>query len=145
MSILRYTLGIGCFAALSFLAACSSTPSQPSGTADIYESINDDVIHYNEEQSAEQQQQSFIKSLIDDIRSLYFRQHYDDAEAQAERLVRLSSDNPEAYYWLTRIKLALGDYQQAYSMASQGLNYARQIGLKRELEHLQRQAQMGAN
>lgn len=130
---------------LSYLAACSSTPSSGSADVNIYESLTDDVIDYNNEPSSEQKNQQFVNDLITDIRNSFFRQNYEDAEAQAERLIRIGNDNPEGYYWLTRIKLALGDYQQAYNIASQGLNYADQVGMKRELEHLQRQAQMGAN
>lgn len=129
---------------LSYLTACSSASSSKPANVSIYESLTDDVIDYNNEPSSEQKNQQFVNDLITDIRNSFFRQNYEDAEAQAERLIRIGNDNPEGYYWLTRIKLALGDYQQAYNVASQGLNYASQIGMKRELEHLQRQAQMGA-
>lgn len=141
------SLLIAVLAGFIYLAGCSSTPSSsPSPSGNIYDSVTkDDVGFVAEEKSDDEKHQEFVKNLVDDVRNLYLRRNYEEAEIQAERLIRLGNNNPEGYYWLTRVKLAVGDYQQAYNAASQGLNYANRTGLKRELEHLQRQAQMGTH
>lgn len=143
----QFPLLIAVLSGFLYLAACSSTPSSsPSAEKNIYDSVTkDDVSYAGEEKSEEEKHQEFINNLVEEVRTLFLRRNYEEAEIQAERLIRVGTNNPEGYYWLTRVKLAVGDYQQAYNAASQGLNYATKTGLKRELEHLQRQAQMGAN
>lgn len=127
-----------------YLAGCGSNQTTSEKT-DIYASLKSDDIGYSQELSEDEKNQQFLKELTIEVRTLYLRKNYEDAEIQAERLLRLNSNVAEPYYWLTRIKLALGEHQQAYNLASQGLNYSGSIGMKRELEHLQRQAQMGAD
>lgn len=127
-----------------YLAGCASNQSS-SESADVYASLKNDEIAYRQEPNAAEEEQTFIKELTAEVRNLYLHQDYEEAEAQAERLLRINSNAAEPYYWLARIKLALHNYQQAYNLTSQGLNYSTNTGMTRELEHLQRQAQMGAN
>lgn len=133
---------------LLFLAACSSTGTQTSKKdepVDIYSALTDDEVQYRDEQQrpASDLDQALVQEHITKIRNLYFRKSYKEAQAMAERLLRLDANLPEAYYWLARVHMEQADYQHAYDMASKGLSVADNPNLKRELERIQRQAQMG--
>ncbi|OED50975.1 hypothetical protein ACH42_00450 [Endozoicomonas sp. (ex Bugula neritina AB1)] len=131
------------------LSGCLSSPSQKTSDEDIYSALrNDDVEYRDERQSAQENDHSkeFIREQVAQVRRLFFQKDYAQASEQAESLVRLAPQSAEAYYWLARVRLEVGDYQQAYTMASKGVSIApKHSSLKTELERLQRQAQLGAN
>lgn len=145
---LRLTKLIGALSLAFFAFACSSTGEQ-SGTkkdqGDIYDALKNDEIQYRDqaERPASDLDQELVQQHITQIRNQYFRKNLSEATVIAERLLRLDSNIPEAYYWLARIRLDQGDYQQAYNMATKGLTVTEDPNLKREMERVQRQAQMG--
>ncbi len=130
------------------LSGCLSSPSKKESNEDIYAALrNDDIQYRDERQSAMVNDNSpeFVREKVDEVRRLYFQREFAKASEMAESLIRLAPQNPEAYYWLARVRLEVGDYQQAYNMASKGVSLAQKnSSLKAELERLQRQAQLGA-
>lgn len=128
-----------------FLGACSSAPKKEASQVDIYSALTDDNVQYRgaAEKPSSDIDPQVIQEHITNIRNLYFRKHLGEAQVIAERLLRLDSNLPEAYYWLARIQLEQGDFQQSYNLASKGITVASDNNLKRELERIQRQAQMG--
>lgn len=133
---------------LAFLAfACSSTGEKAETKKDtnIYDSLNNDEIQYRDDaqRPSSDLDQELVQQHITQIRNQYFRKNLAEATVIAERLLRLDSNIPEAYYWLARIRMDQGDFQQAYNMATKGISVTDNANLKRELERVQRQAQMG--
>ncbi len=134
---------IACFILFLFITACG-TQAPKKETGNIYDSItNDEILYHGQEKSAAELDQELIQQHLVQIRNLYFRKNYDEAQVLAERLVRLDANLPEAYYWIARVYIQQGDFQQAYNMATKGISVADNSNLKRELERVQRQAQMG--
>lgn len=132
------------------LTACSSgggskSTEKAADQGDIYNALLNDEVQYRDE--AERPSSDLDKELvqqhINQIRSLYFRKNLSEAQVIAERLLRLDANIPEAYYWLARINMDQADYQNAYNMATKGISVTDNPNLKRELERVQRQAQMG--
>ncbi|CAA0114343.1 Uncharacterised protein [BD1-7 clade bacterium] len=131
------------------LSGCLSSPSKKEDAdEDIYAALRDDDIEYRDERQValvNDTSPEFVREKIDEIRSLFFQKDYAKASEMAEGLVRQAPQNPEVYYWLSRVRLEVGDYQQAYEMASKGVSLSgKGSSLKAELERLQRQAQLGA-
>ena len=143
---LRFLKLICSLSVLFFIAACSSTGTEKdSESVDIYSALVDDEVQYRDDKQrpASDLDQELVQEHLTKIRNLYFRKNYKEAQELAERLLRLDANLPEAYYWLARIHMEQADYQGAYDMASKGLSVADNANLMRELERIQRQAQMG--
>ena len=135
---------------LIILTACGS-PSRreqvrtQEAQQDIYAALkNDNIEYHEEEQIITKQSPEFLTNGINELRSLYFRKKYDEATDLSIRLLKLEPSLTEVYYWKARIAMDHSDFQQAYNMASKGLSYVEDIHMKRELERVQGQAQMGA-
>ncbi len=140
--ILLFTILTGC-------AKQSSRPQEPE--EDIYAALrNDGDISQRQRRGDDeanrngQMSEAAVNDRIEEVRNLYFDQAYDDAEALSERILRVAPSAAENYYWLARIKLAQGESQQAYDIATKGMELAQQSGLKREMKRIQRQAEVGA-
>lgn len=128
-------------------ACVSSTSSQDnSEPVDIYGALRNDNIQYRTEGDQEVSQTSpeFIDGKLREIRNAFFRKDYETAGDTAERLLRIDGNVAEAYYWLSRIRMEQADFQQAYDFASRGLSVSPERNMQRELERIQRAAQMGA-
>ena len=136
---------------LAVLAGCAKQSSRPQEPEeDIYAALRDDGQVGQRQRQAEssansngQMSEAAVDDRIEEVRNLYFDQAYDDAEALSERLIRVAPYAAENYYWLARIKLAQGESQEAYDIATKGMDLAQQSGLKRELKRIQRQAEVG--
>ncbi len=140
--ILLFTILTGC-------AKQSSRPQEPE--EDIYAALrNDGDISQRQRRGDDeanrngQMSEAAVNDRIEEVRNLYFDQAYDDAKALSERILRVAPSAAENYYWLARIKLAQGESQQAYDIATKGMELAQQSGLKREMKRIQRQAEVGA-
>lgn len=146
---IRLTSFICFFSLIALLSGCSSTSSSSSQSEgadeDIYASLKDDKVQYRDGrgQNAQVSDQKLVSQQVTEIRTLYFRREYTAALEKAERLLRLEPNSGEAYYWLARIYMDQADYSQAYNMATKGLSVTGNPNLKRELERVQSQAQMG--
>lgn len=130
---------------MALLAACASPPppGRDDAPVDIYAALKDDRIAYRDGREVPESDAA-VADRIAEVRNLYFEREYVEASALAERLVRVAPYEPENYYWLARIKMALSDYQQAYNMATKGMTVTDDPALKRELKRVQRQAEIGA-
>ena len=136
-------------AVLSGCAKQSSRPQEPE--EDIYAALrNDGEVSQRQRQADNdanrngQMSEAAVGDRIEEVRNLFFDQAYDDAEALSERLIRVAPYAAENYYWLARVKLAKGESQQAYDIATKGMELAQQSGLKREMKRIQRQAEIGS-
>lgn len=129
------------------LSACSSTGPQTGKEepVDIYASLHSDEVQYRDDtqRPSSDLDPAVIQQHITQIRNMYFRKNLSEASVIAERLLRLDANIAEAYYWLARINMDQSDYQQAYNLAIKGMSVTDNANLKRELERIQRQAQMG--
>jgi tetratricopeptide (TPR) repeat protein len=134
-----------------FLASCVvQPPKKEEKPVDIYESIRNDVIQYRHEPDQQraivQAGSDYINNQINQVRELFFQKDYEQASQLAERLVRQAPNNPDAYYWLARIRLEVADYDQASQMALKGLSVSQKgSNVRKELQRVQQQAMIGAN
>lgn len=132
---------------LSTLVACGSSPSRdkPKEEEDIYAALkNDEIQYHQEEKQITKHSPEYLINGINELRALYFRKKYDEANELSIRLIKLAPSLTEAYYWKARIAMDLSDYQQAYNMCEKGLSHVEDPNMQRELERIMRQAQMGA-
>lgn len=132
---------------ISVLIGCGSSEPKPEvPVTDIYDAlVNDEINYKSEDEDVSAVTPEYLDSQLRQIRSKFFRQQYDDAADLSERLLRIDGNISEAYYWLARIRIEQADYQQAYEMATKGLTISPSRNMKRELERVQRSAQVGAN
>lgn len=131
------------------LAACAPTgPKQQEPERDIYAALTNDEIQYRNDNDVQEQANAsspeFATDQIEQICNLYFRKKLTEAAEEAERLLRIDSQQPEAYYWLARIRMDQGDFASANELASKGLMVVYDQNLKNELERVQGITQMGA-
>lgn len=131
------------------LAACAPTgPKKQDSERDIYAALTNNEIQYRSQDNAPEQDNAstsaFAVDQIEKIRNLYFRKKLAEAADEAERLLRIDSQQPEAYYWLARIRMDQGDFSSANELANKGLRVVYDENLKRELERVQGITQMGA-
>jgi len=130
------------------LSACSSGPSQQEkkeAEVDIYDQLKNDNVQYaTEEGPATVGSPEFVLKNLADVRAAYFRKQYDSAQKLCKRIISVSPDAVEAYYWLARIAVDENDYNQAYNMASKALTLAKEPNMKAELKRIQVMTQMGA-
>lgn len=133
---------------ISLLVACNSTTQEQQQSTDIYAALRNDQIQYrsdDEGQEVSQTSPEFIDQKVREIRNLFHRRDYDSCVDAAERLLRIDGNIAEAYYWLARVRIEQGDFQQAYDIAGRGLSTAPAKNMKRELERIKGIAQLGAN
>lgn len=130
------------------LAACAPTaPKSNEPERDIYAALTNNEIQYRDDSEGEAvntTSPAFVADQIKEVRTLYFRKQLDEAADLAERLVRVDSQQAEGYYWLARIRMDQGDFEQANEMATKGLTVVYDKNLKRELERVKGITQMGA-
>lgn len=130
------------------LGACA--PTQPKqNNRDIYAALTDDQIQYRNEDGQGQggndnASPEFVKDQVAQVRTLYFQRKYDEAVELAERVMRLDNQQAEVYYWLSRIRMDQGDFDQAHELANKGLTVVYDKNLERELRRIQGITQMGS-
>jgi len=135
---------------LIVLTACGSPTrreqaQQAAEEVDIYSALkNDEFEYYEEEKIITKQSPEFLENGINELRALYFRKKYDEATDLSIRLLKLEPSFTEVYYWKARIAMDRSEFQQAYNMAEKGLSFVEDPHMKRELERVKGQAQMGA-
>ena len=134
---------------ITVLAACSSSPGPQESASqepvDIYEQLKSGNVQYaNEAQPEEKGSPEYVLKNLKEARAAYFRKDFDQAQKLCKRILSLVPTTTEAYYWLARIAMDQGDFQQAYDMSSKGLMYAREASMKGELERINKISQMGA-
>lgn len=130
-------------------AACGTTSAPDSAKnekpADIYDQLkNNNVQFATEAKEAESGSPEYIMQNLAEARQAYFRKEYNDVQKNCKRVLSVSPSSAEAYYWLARVAVDQGDYQQAYDMSSKGVISAKEPGMKRELENIKKMTQMGA-
>lgn len=139
---------IGIVSLVSVLAACGASTDRRDvkPQKDIYGSLKSDQIEFHEETKViTKNSPEYLIQGINDLRALYYRKKYAEATDMGLRLIKLAPSLAEAYYWLARIAMDQADFQQAFNMASKGLSVVQDPNMKRELELVKTQAQMGAN
>lgn len=134
---------------LAAIAACSSTSGPEAAKkeepVDIYEQLKNDKVQYATEETKEVKgSPEYVLKNLGEVRAAYFRKEYDSAKKICRRILSVAPSAAEAYYWLARIFVDEGDFQQAYTMASKGLSAAKEPNMKRELENIKKMTQMGA-
>lgn len=144
---IRLTYMTGLLMAAAITTGCASSSGTQGNTSsqpqDIYAALNDGDIQYRDDSGPQTSNRELVQQQVSEIRSLYFRRDFTTAAEKAERLLRVNGDTAEAYYWLARIHMDQADYAQAYNMASKGVAVTDDPNMKRELERVQSQAQMG--
>lgn len=141
--------------ALSMIGGCASSDRADREEEDIYASFRDGRIQYRSDDNKSDDiyaalrgdrrgaSSMAVEEQINEIRTLFIRQQYDQAANAAEQLLRQNPYQAEAYYWLARIHLNQSDFQQADNLAERGLGVVDNPSLRRELERVQTQAKMG--
>lgn len=138
---------LGCV--LTLVACAPSKPKNNEPEVDIYAALNDDQIEYASdeaevEEEADSASPQFVEEQITQARTLFFRKKYTEASDLLERMVRLDSQNANAYYWLARVRMEQGDFNQAHELSKKGLTVVSDKRLKAELERVKGITQMGA-
>lgn len=131
------------------LGGCGSHPDrreEVKAPVDIYDQLkNDNVQYIGEEKGVVRGSPEYVLKTLTDVRAHYFEKKYDIARKLCKRIISLVPSTAEAYYWLARMAIDEGDFQQAYNMSSKGLTYATAPNMKAELQRMQLMTQMGAN
>ena len=155
MVSIKKIITITSLSSLLIITACAPQPPRQDKDEDIYAALRDDnAIQYADGSVEEGDQQdtgineaspAFVDQQLKDIRLNFFKRRYAEAGDLAENLIRLDSQNAEAYYWLSRIRLDQSDFYQAHEMSSKGLSVVdpNDKALIRELERIQGISQMG--
>jgi Flp pilus assembly protein TadD len=150
MVSIKYTKRVvfSCF--IVAVSACSSTPSSTkSGAAkqpvDIYAQLKNDKAEFatGEVKEVEGSPQYVEENLVE-ARTEYLHRKFDNVKKICTRILRVAPSATEAYYWLARVAIDEGDYQQGYDMASKGLLVAKEPNMKRELQDMKKMTEMGA-
>jgi tetratricopeptide (TPR) repeat protein len=133
---------------LTFLAVgCESTDRRAvKEKPNIYASLQEDKIeHHEEEKVITKGSPEYLANGIRDLKALYLRKKYSEAEDIGLRLIKLAPSLAETYYWMGRIALDRSDYQQALEMVKKGLSVAEDRNMRAQLEDVKLRAEMGAN
>ena len=126
--------------------ACESTNRRDvKEEVDIYAALkNDDIEYHQEERVITKHSPEYLVNGINELRALFFRREFESLTDLGIRLIKLSPSLTEAYYWMARVEMEKSEFQRAYDMAEKGLSVVEDPNMKRELERVKGQAQMGA-
>lgn len=136
------------FIALSTLLISCATQKQVQPKKDIYASITNNQIEYRDDEKSSsmlmKNNTAFVDEQLKQVRGLFFQGKHEQAAQLAERIVRQAPYSADAYYWLARIRLQLGQYEQAQQIAQKGISVAAsESNITQALYRLQRQAIIG--
>lgn len=134
-------------ALVSVVVGCvSSSPDRyEEETVDIYEQLKTGNVEYATEETADVKgSPEYVLKNIQEVRASYFRKETDKAKKLCKRIISVAPSTAEAYYWLARIAVDEGDFQQAYDLSSRALTLAKDANMKTELERIQTMSQMSA-
>ena len=145
---IKYLQCIAVFFLASQLTGCSSGPEpreEKKEPVDIYAQLKNDQVQFaTEETTIEKGSPEYVLNNMKEARAAYFQKKFDHAKKLCKRVLSLVPSTAEAYYWLARMAVDEGDFQQAYTMSSKGIGYAKEPNMKTELQRIQTMTQMGA-